>query len=174
MPAVTLVPITPHLERRLTTPDEAARHYDIRIGDSAPLAREVVRQVLRMAPVTDARFGGYLAVDDASRELIGTCSFKGEPDHEGAAEIAYFSFPSFEGRGYGTAMAEALLAVAAAVPRVTLVIAHTLPERNASTRILEKVGFRFGAVVEDPADGTIWRWELPLKTAPPAAPPMRV
>jgi len=36
---------------------------------------------------------------------------------------------------------------------------HTLPERNASTRILEKVGFeRLGEII-DPEDGVIWRWE---------------
>jgi RimJ/RimL family protein N-acetyltransferase len=37
--------------------------------------------------------------------------------------------------------------------------AHTLPERNASTRILEKLGFeRIGQAV-DPEVGQVWRWE---------------
>jgi RimJ/RimL family protein N-acetyltransferase len=35
----------------------------------------------------------------------------------------------FEGQGYGTKMAEKLIAIAAASPEVCRVIAHTSPER---------------------------------------------
>jgi RimJ/RimL family protein N-acetyltransferase len=40
-----------------------------------------------------------------------------------------------------------------------IVRAHTLPERNASTRILEKCGFTFRGEILDPEDGLVWRWE---------------
>jgi RimJ/RimL family protein N-acetyltransferase len=66
----------------------------------------------------------------------------------------------FEGQGYGTKMAEKLIAIAAASPEVCRVIAHTLPERNASTRILEKVGMKLVGEVNDPEDGRVWRWEV--------------
>lgn len=39
--------------------------------------------------------------------------------------------------------------------------AHTLPERNASTRVLEKCGFTLVGEVVDPDDGVVWRWERP-------------
>jgi len=39
------------------------------------------------------------------------------------------------------------------------VIAHTLPERNASNHVLEKLGFVFdGEVHED--DDVVWRFKL--------------
>jgi RimJ/RimL family protein N-acetyltransferase len=37
--------------------------------------------------------------------------------------------------------------------------AHTMPEQNASTRVLEKCGFRWLGEVVDPEDGAVWRWE---------------
>jgi RimJ/RimL family protein N-acetyltransferase len=91
--------------------------------------------------------------------VVGACSFKHPPDTRGEVEIAYFTFPGHERRGHATAMAGALLALAADQPDALLVVAHTLPERNASTRVLERSGFRFVGVVEDPEDGTVWRYE---------------
>jgi ribosomal-protein-alanine N-acetyltransferase len=44
--------------------------------------------------------------------------------------------------------------------QVQLVRAHTLPEVNASTRVLLKCGFRHVGTVVDPDDGPVWRWEL--------------
>jgi RimJ/RimL family protein N-acetyltransferase len=38
-------------------------------------------------------------------------------------------------------------------------IAHTLPEANASGRVLAKCGLRFVGEVIDPEDGSVWRWE---------------
>ena len=50
-----------------------------------------------------------------------------------------------------------MLAEAFSEPTVTAVIAHTLPERNASTRVLEKAGFRFDG--DDQEEGEyVWRW----------------
>jgi len=43
---------------------------------------------------------------------------------------------------------------------VLRVIAHTLPETNASTRVLEKVGMNFVGEVIDPDDGRVWRWQM--------------
>jgi len=33
------------------------------------------------------------------------------------------------------------------------------PAANASTRVLEKCGFRHTGTVHDPVDGLVWRWE---------------
>jgi len=40
-----------------------------------------------------------------------------------------------------------------------LVFAQTLPEENASTSILKKLGFRWKGTVEPPEEGTVWEWE---------------
>jgi RimJ/RimL family protein N-acetyltransferase len=106
----------------------------------------------------------YLAL--SGDRIVGTCGFTAPPA-EGRVEIAYYTFQPFEGRGIATSMARELLALAtAADPRVQ-VIAHTLPERNASTRILEKTGFRLKGAVLHPEDGEIWEWERPSGNAAP-------
>ena len=43
--------------------------------------------------------------------------------------------------------------------KVSIVRAHTLPERNASCRVLTKCGFKLIGEVNDPEDGPVWRWE---------------
>jgi len=45
-------------------------------------------------------------------------------------------------------------------------IAHTLPEPNASTRILEKVGLRRDGEARDPEVGVVWRWARPTGERP--------
>ena len=86
-------------------------------------------------------------------------SFKGPPDGEGMVEIAYGVVPAYEGRGFATEAAAALTEYAFDSGDVRLVRAHTLPERNASTRVLEKNGFALVGEVVDPEDGPVWRWE---------------
>jgi hypothetical protein len=60
-------------------------------------------------------------------------------------------------------MAGALVAIAASHDPAVLVTAQTLCERNASHRVLEKLGFRDIGTVEHPQDGTVLEWELTLE-----------
>lgn len=101
---------------------------------------------------------GYLALSEGS--VIGTCAFTGPP-REGKVEIAYFTFPGFEGRGLATAMAAALIALARQTDATVEITAQTLPEPNASHRILRKLGFEFFRNVDHPEDGKVWEWRLP-------------
>ena len=102
---------------------------------------------------------GFGVVQLIDRRLIGFCSFVGPPDAEGAVEIGYGIAPGFEGQGYATEAARLLIEQAFASDRVRRVRAHTLPERNASTRVLEKCGFQHCGELIDPVDGPVWRWE---------------
>lgn len=147
-----------------------AQHPDYMpaLGDSnwarvADIVHEVVGRRLGSTPVSvDAlSWGGYFVVDEESREVVGSCAFKTPPNEHGVVEIAYFTYPSFEGLGYATAMASKLIALATCAPGVRQIIAHTLPEASASTRVLEKVGMRFVGEVIDPDDGRVWRWLAP-------------
>ena len=126
-------------------------------GDAEP-AKAILVQTLDLL-TRDPRpqpWGSYLAHEAA--DAIGICAFKSAPGAAGEVEIAYMTFPAFEGRGHATAMAAALtgIAFAAGVPTV---IAHTLREENASNRALRRNGFAFAGEVEDPEDGLVWRWE---------------
>ena len=132
-------------------------------GRLAKAVQRVVGQSVRSAPAIESAepvWGGYLAIDDATNELIGSCAFKAPPTPEGAIEIAYFTYPGFEDRGCATLMARRLVELAAQSSNVRSVIAHTLPETSASTRVLEKAGMRFVGQAIDPDDGLVWRWEV--------------
>ena len=75
-------------------------------------------------------------------------------------EIAYHTFPEFEGQGVATAMARELVALALSQAPELVVAAQTLPEPNASHRILQKIGFRHVSTLEDPDEGEVWEWHL--------------
>ena len=101
---------------------------------------------------------GYVAVREGVP--LGTCGFKGPP-RDGRVEIAYQTFPGFEGRGVATDMARRLVEMAhAGDPRVR-VTARTLPQKSASTSVLRKAGFYLQGIVEDADDGPVWEWLLP-------------
>ncbi len=130
------------------------------LGDSTDIVRDLVTQTLSLLEKSPRapEWGGFLAADAAQSLVIGTCGYSHGPEADGTVEIAYFTFPAFEGKGYATAMARALLAQALASPDVRDVVAHTLPEPNASTRILEKIGMRRAGEAHDQDVGKVWRW----------------
>lgn len=100
---------------------------------------------------------GYLVL--AGGTAVGTCGFKSAPVSD-RVEIAYFTFPEFEGKGYATAMTTELIGIASRQDPHVQIVAQTLPERTASHRILEKLGFRNSASLEHPEDGTVREWIL--------------
>src|SRR5262245_12870716 len=74
---------------------------------------------------------GYLAIEGDT--CVGCCGFTAPPIG-GIVEIAYFTFPGFEGRGIATRMAERLITIAMKSDPCVRVIAHTLTEENASNQ----------------------------------------
>jgi hypothetical protein len=58
-----------------------------------------------------------------------------------------------------SAMAAGLVERARSAVGVRRLRAYTLPEKNASTRVLEKIGFRWLGDAIHPEDGPVWRWE---------------
>jgi ribosomal-protein-alanine N-acetyltransferase len=141
-------------------------HYDAHLGEYLDLVRDIVQQTLTMlaAVPREPPWGGYLAVGEADRQVVGTCAFKTAPREDGSVEIAYVTFPRFEGQGFATAMAARLVAIALTAPVVRSVIAHTLPRPNASTRVLEKAGMHCVGEVDDAEDGRVWRWCCDART----------
>lgn len=111
------------------------------------------------ASSADPWIHGFTLVRRVDEAVVGSCGFKGPPTPEGVVEIAYGVAPEYQGRGYATEAAEALVAYAFSISEVRAVWAHTLPEENASTRVLAKCGFRRIGEVVDPEDGPVWRWE---------------
>lgn len=108
---------------------------------------------------------GFVLVHQATESVIGKCGFKGPPGADGVVEIAYGVAPEHQGKGYATEAATALVSYAFSHAQVRVVRAHTLPESNASTRVLTKCGFQRVGEVIDPDDGLVWRWERHNGTA---------
>lgn len=142
-----LVPITPEL---VAMP--AVR--------SSELLLQVCQAMIALYP--DGKplmpWSGYLARE--SDAFIGTCAFK-TPPQAGAAEIAYFTFPGNEGRGVATRMARSLVELGR-LHGLRMVCAQTLPQANASSSILRKLGFTLTGELLHPDDGTVWEWRLEL------------
>ncbi len=105
-----------------------------------------------------APWTGYFARNGP--EWVGICAFVDRP-RGGAVEIAYGTAPGFEGRGIATAMAGWLVARAFREDEVAAVTANTAPEPNASTRILQRLGFRRDGVIQDAQIGEAWHWRKP-------------
>jgi RimJ/RimL family protein N-acetyltransferase len=149
-------------ERVAADPEAYANEDQLAVGVQKDLLRGVAEQTLALfqrTGVTTQPWSGFLSVDRASNTIVGTCCFVAPPDGEGVAEIAYFTFPGFEGRGVASAMAAGLVERARSAAGVRRLRAYTSPEKNASTRVLEKLGFRWLGDVIHPEDGPVWRWE---------------
>jgi RimJ/RimL family protein N-acetyltransferase len=92
-----------------------------------------------------------------AEKVVGVCSFKSAPK-ENQVEVAYFTFPEHENRGYASEMLQSLLKIANSKDSTIRVSARTLKDRNASHRVLEKCGFEASDVVVDPDDGEVLEW----------------
>ena len=135
---VTVPNSWPHFPEAFSLPDDESR-------ESNP-------------PPTDWR--GYFFIHPKNGVLVGNGGFKGSPDESGTIEIGYEIASEYWNRGFATEVAQGMIDYAFAHEEVKAVIAHTLAEKNASNRVLQKVGMKFIAEVDDPEEGKIWRWQI--------------
>lgn len=143
----------------LETPEEIlARIEALSPADKAEVSPDWLARV-RASTLADPWIHGFRIVDRASGAVIGSCGYKGPPDPQGVVEIAYVVDPNYQGRGYATEAARALVDFAFGNNGVRLVRAHTLPGNGASAQVLTKCGFEQIGEVVDAEDGLVWRWE---------------
>lgn len=147
--------------KRLTlirqTPQDALDMVEAMTPEDRAQVSPVWLEKLRTAP--DPWMLGYRLVHRESGAAVGNCLFKTPPSTEGKVEIAYGIDPQYQNQGYATEAAQALVEHAFQTGQVRVVLAHTLSEPNASTRVLAKCGFTNVGEVIDPEDGRVWRWE---------------
>lgn len=98
---------------------------------------------------------GYYAEHDGL--IVGSAGFKGGPK-AGVVEIAYGTFEQYRNNGVGTAICRSLIELSLHTDPSVTISACTLPENNFSVRILEKNGFIYSGIVNDPEDGKVWQW----------------
>jgi ribosomal-protein-alanine N-acetyltransferase len=114
---------------------------------------------LRSAAGPDPWVFGFAVIHRDDQRVIGAASFKGPPDDDGVVEIAYGIVPAYQGQGYATEAASALVEFAMERVEVCTIRAHTMPDGNASMRVLVKTGFQLVGDVVDEEDGVVCRWE---------------
>jgi ribosomal-protein-alanine N-acetyltransferase len=98
---------------------------------------------------------------DGPRTLIGSVGAFTKADNPSECEIGYGLLPQFEGRGFATEAAQALISyLRCDDERIESVIAHTFPSIPASIRVMEKCGMVFDGDGEEV--GTV-RYRLALR-----------
>jgi RimJ/RimL family protein N-acetyltransferase len=149
---------TPRLQLVLDSTEAVlARIEALSPADRAEVSPEWLARMRSSSP--SAWTHGFTVIARATNEAVGSCGFKGPPDADGVAEIAYGIAHAHQGRGYAKESAAALVDFAfGAGARV--IRAHTRPENGASARVLESCGLACVGDVVDPEDGLVWRWEL--------------
>ena len=85
----------------------------------------------------------YFPILKSEQKLIGSGGYKGPPKNS-MVEIGYEIAVEYQNRGFATEMAKGLVERAFKEEQVQVIWAHTLGEENASTRVLQKVGFENG------------------------------
>jgi len=166
MQRISLLSHTPdHLRALLEGTDVYTRHFHIKVADGVrdflvgpEVSAEFLERLNGLTPA-DPWNDGFAVVHIADSTVIGFCSFTGPPGADETVEIAYGIAPAYQNRGHATEAAQALIAYATASGRVR----HTLPQHNASTRVLLKCGFTLIGEVTHPEDGIVWRWEMTPK-----------
>lgn len=165
--AISLFPHTPeHLRALLKGTEVYEGRFNVKVADGVRdflIGPEVSTEFLaRLNSSTepDPWKDGFGVLHAADNMIIGFASFTGPPTADETVEIAYGIAPGYQGRGYATEAARALVAHAFATGKVRAICAHTLPEHNASTRVLQKCGFTHLGEIIHPEDGAVWRWEL--------------
>ena len=152
--------VTENLELFLQSSEQVLASIDaMSPADRAEVSPDWLARV-KASRSADPWTHGFAVVQRASGTVVGMCAYKGPPNAAAAVEIAYGINPEYQGRGYATEVARALVAFAFASGQVRLVCAHTRPEENASTRVLTKCGFERIGELMDPEDGLVWRWEF--------------
>jgi [ribosomal protein S5]-alanine N-acetyltransferase len=99
---------------------------------------------------------------DGHRTLIGTLGAFTKAGRPSECEIGYSILAPYEGRGFATEGAKALIDYLRGDERLNSVIAHTFPSIPASIRVMEKCGMFFDGEGEEA--GTI-RYRLLLRSA---------
>jgi RimJ/RimL family protein N-acetyltransferase len=93
------------------------------------------------------------------RRVVGSVVFRGAPDSDGVAEIAYGVDAASQGRGYATEAVRGSVGWALGEPRVQVVQATTFAWHRASVRVLEKIGMTPGGTREHDTMGEMLVFE---------------
>jgi RimJ/RimL family protein N-acetyltransferase len=142
-----LIPINEHIEDNKEFTDD-------------PLCQETIYMTIAFFKKVGYKKPWISYYARKNNSLIGCGAFKGAPK-DGVVEIAYGTFEPFRQKGVGSEICKQLVDLSLKIDPSVTITARTLPEKNFSTRILQKNGFVFSGTVNDPEDGDVWEWVYP-------------
>jgi ribosomal-protein-alanine N-acetyltransferase len=158
-----------HVRAELESPERLAALLETEVGPDWPPgeydrdAQEFFLDCLQKGGSAVVGWYGWYAIrQEQPSVLVGAGGYLGLPLENGEVEIGFSVVDKWQGAGYATEMAAALIIRAFTDPRAQKVIAHTTPQNTASCKVLEKLGLR--AVSSDEESGNI-RFEIPRKSS---------
>jgi [ribosomal protein S5]-alanine N-acetyltransferase len=128
-------------------------HY---IGDRGVRTLEDARTYIAQGPLKsyeDLGYGLYVVTLKDDGTPMGMCGIVHKP-WLNAPDIAYAFLPQYEGRGYASEAARAVLEHARSQLGITVVLGVVTFDNNGSVRVLEKLSFSRESTVIDPRSNT--------------------
>ena len=161
---ITLIPCDLYLTELIVNSNdvELAEVLKINIAPNwSPFEKELFQYALQKLNEDKNNEGwlAYLPIQENTKTLIGSCGFKGKPDKNGNVEIGYEVAKQFRNLGYATEMVSKLIDLAFSFKQIKIIEANTLAKESASTRILEKTGFKFNKVHKIENE-VVWNWKI--------------
>jgi RimJ/RimL family protein N-acetyltransferase len=99
----------------------------------------------------------WILILKAEHKMVGDLCFYGEPNPEGEIEIGYGTYDEFQNKGYMTEAVRRMIEWTKTQPNVRAVIASTEKNNSASSKVLEKNGFKKCGETE-----TLFKWRIEI------------
>lgn len=138
--------------------DNFEKKYGIILPDDWPKFPEAFAKE-NIANTGISPFCGYLFIEAKSNRLIGNGGLIEGKQKNGHVEIGYEIAPAFQGHGFATEAAKAMIDIAFE-NGAKIVLAHTEAVANPSNSVLKKLGMKFTKELPDDELGKIWQWML--------------
>lgn len=125
--------------------------------DTSP--EHVRRSILEMArnmPGDPGSWVQFTVLEKDTGRLVGDIGIHPPDDEEGVVEIGYTISPEFQGRGYASEAASALVRYSFEVLGAEVARAWADRENVSSIRVAEKIGMRLVELVEEPYGEGVW------------------
>jgi RimJ/RimL family protein N-acetyltransferase len=132
--------------------DEMRRRFDaVRPATLEETCQAIARWIAGRA---EGRPMFAYALRGTSGQLIGGCELRMRS--ESSANLSYWVFPSFRGRGHAVRAVNLLCAASARIPELRRLEMRISPDNESSRRVAEKAGFSEAGTVQEKAwTGTV-------------------
>ena len=111
----------------------------------------------KMSPVLSEKgFINHIMIHTETQQVVGTCSLHDRPGVDGI-DIGYALLPEFEGKGFATEGAMAMIKLAFETLGQQRVSAITTDANLKSCHLLEKLGFAFNQYISLPGSDELIR-----------------